>query len=250
MTDQEKIERLEAQVAALKARLQTPHNYVMVPSSAALPEPDFDACAAAATEATGLPDMSGHPWLNIFVREVRRWAAHQAFHQATKSPWHAISVPPRGYAGEIVLKSRDGEHRVGSSAWLIHDDSIKDRYVGWMPLPPQETLQEAVYPVMDEQLIAACFAYKPTYRRDMPAEQSKHEANMRNAIEAAVGGLEHRALQAVCAAVDAVYFDDGHDFKPALHKVVVHLFPKLGEMLQQSPAKAYRLFHPESESKN
>lgn len=248
MTDAEKIRRLEAQVVALKARIKAPHNYVLVPSAPASPEPDFDYCADAATEATGLPNLARNPWMNIFIREIRRWAAHQAFEQATKSNWRLMSEAPHGYEGDIVLKTRDGEHRVGHTNWLNHDDSVAGRYVCWMPLPLQDPPSETIYPVMKEQLLAACYAYKPTYGRDSLEERNSHETRMRDAIEAAVGGLEHRALLAVSAAVEALYFDDGHKVKGALQEVVDRLFPKLGELMRTEPEKAYRLFNPERES--
>ncbi len=51
--------------------------------------------------------------------------------------------------------------------------------------------------------------------------------------------------QALCAAVDAIYFDDSSDFRGALWDVVRALDPNLALKLEENGLEAYEELHPE-----
>lgn len=65
--------------------LKVPQGYraILVPAGVVADKPDYDACAEAATKATGMPSLRNDTWLSIFIREINTWCYQRAVPEPT-----------------------------------------------------------------------------------------------------------------------------------------------------------------------
>lgn len=93
---------------------ELPPNYCLVPVWEAVKEPDFDECAAQADHVTGVK-APAKAWLNIFIREVRRWITHREAgyeQQATELIGRIDKLHTAEIAREEVCNHSDDRHEL------------------------------------------------------------------------------------------------------------------------------------------
>lgn len=82
--------------------------------------------------------------------------------------------------------------------------------------------------------------YNEPWNRDRATPVTAADEDAAGAAMLAIGSpLGQARLQALNAAVAALYFDDGSDFPSALHTVVRSLDPGLADLLQANPKAAF-----------